>query len=82
MQALVDGFRGEVIFEPTKELCDATLQKVAEEKEKLQLLQTLKGKENVTLDGKKINIYANIGSVGDVGYALENDAGGIGLFRS
>ena len=82
MQAIVDGFRGEVIFEPTKELCDATLQKVAEEKEKLQLLQTLKGKENVTLDGKKINIYANIGSVGDVGYALENDAGGIGLFRS
>ena len=82
MQAIVDGFRGEVIFEPTKELCDATLQKEAEEKEKLQLLQTLKGKENVTLDGKKINIYANIGSVGDVGYALENDAGGIGLFRS
>ncbi len=82
MQAIVDGFRGEVIFEPTKELCDATLQRVAEEKEKLQLLQTLKGKENITLDGKKINVYANIGSVGDVGYALENDAGGIGLFRS
>ena len=46
------------------------------------LLQTLKGKENVTIDGRKINIYANIGSVGDVGYDLENDAGGIGLFRS
>lgn len=82
MQAVVDGFRGEVIFEPTKELCDATLQRVEEEKEKLQLLQTLKGKENVTLDGKKIDVYANIGSVGDVGYVLENDAGGIGLFRS
>lgn len=82
MQAVVDGFRGEVIFEPTKEICDTTLKRVAEEKEKLQLLQTLKGKENVTLDGKKINVYANIGSVGDVGYALENDAGGIGLFRS
>lgn len=82
MQAVVDGFHGEVIFNPTKELCDTTRQKIAEEKEKLQLLQTLKGKENITLDGKKINLYANIGNVGDVGYALENDAGGIGLFRS
>ena len=53
-----------------------------EEKEKLLLLQNLKGKENITLDGRKINIFANIGSVGDVGYVLENDAGGIGLFRS
>lgn len=82
MQAVVDGFRGEVVFEPTEELCSITRQKIAEEKEKLQLLQTLKGKENVTLDGRKINIYANIGNVGDVGYVLENDAGGIGLFRS
>ena len=53
-----------------------------EEAEKLRLLQELKGKENVTLDGHKINIYANIGSVGDIGYVMENDAGGIGLFRS
>lgn len=82
MQAIVDGFHGEVIFNPTQDLCNTTLQKMAEEKEKAELLQTLKGKENVTLDGKKINIYANIGNVGDVGYALENDAGGIGLFRS
>ncbi|GFI47621.1 phosphoenolpyruvate-protein phosphotransferase [Lachnospiraceae bacterium] len=82
MQAIVDGFHGEVVFEPSEELCDTALQKVAEEKEKQQLLQTLKGKENITLDGRKINIYANIGNVGDVGYALENDAGGIGLFRS
>lgn len=82
IQAIVDGFHGKVIFEPTKELCDTTLQKMKEEKEKIQLLETLKGKENITLDGKKINIYANIGNVGDVGYALENDAGGIGLFRS
>lgn len=82
MQAIVDGFHGEVVFEPSEELCDTALQKVAEEKEKQQQLQTLKGKENITLDGRKINIYANIGNVGDVGYALENDAGGIGLFRS
>lgn len=45
-------------------------------------MQTLKGKENVTKDGKKINIYANIGSVDNIGAVLLNDAGGIGLFRS
>lgn len=82
MKAIVDGFSGEVIFGPTEELCEKTQKRIEEEKEKLRLLQTLKGQENVTLDGKKINIYANIGSVGDVGYVLENDAGGIGLFRS
>lgn len=82
MRAIVDGFKGEVVFDPTEELCSETEVRIKEEKEKLQLLQTLKGKENVTLDGKKIHIYANIGSVGDVGYVLENDAGGIGLFRS
>ena len=82
MKAVVDGFDGEVIFDPTEEQCKQTLSRMEKEQEKLQLLQNLKGKENVTLDGKKINIYANIGSVGDVGYVLENDAGGIGLFRS
>lgn len=82
MEAIVDGFTGEVIFEPSADLCSQTEARIQEEKEKLELLNTLKGKENVTLGGKKINIYANIGSVGDVGYVLENDAGGIGLFRS
>ncbi len=82
MKAIVDGFQGEVIFEPSQELCCETEERMQEEAEKLQLLQTLKGKENVTKDGKKINIYANIGSVSDVGYVMENDAGGIGLFRS
>lgn len=80
--AVVDGFTGQVTFEPDEETQVATQKRVQEEKEKLALLQELKGKENVTLDGKKINIYANIGSVGDIGYVLENDAGGIGLFRS
>lgn len=80
--AVVDGFNGQVTFEPDEETQAATLKRVQEEKEKLALLQELKGKENITLDGKKINIYANIGSVGDIGYVLENDAGGIGLFRS
>ena len=82
MRAVVDGFDGKVTFEPDEELCNQTLHRMEKEKEKLQLLQTLKGKENITADGRKINIYANIGSVGDVGYVLENDAGGIGLFRS
>ena len=80
--AVVDGFTGQVTFEPDEETQEQTLKRVQEEKEKLALLQDLKGKENITLDGKKINIYANIGSVGDIGYVLENDAGGIGLFRS
>lgn len=80
--AVVDGFKGEVILEPSGEVCAEAEKKIREEQEKLQLLQTLKGKENVTLDGHKVNIYANIGGVGDVGYVLENDAGGIGLFRS
>lgn len=82
MEAVVDGFTGEVVFNPDEELKATIDKKIEEEKEKLRLLQTLKGKENVTKDGKKINIYANIGSVGDIGYVLENDAGGIGLFRS
>ena len=82
MEAVVDGFQGTVIFEPDETMKAQTTEKMAEEAEKLRLLQELKGKENVTLDGHKINIYANIGSVGDIGYVMENDAGGIGLFRS
>lgn len=82
MGAVVDGFQGTVIFEPDETVKAQTTEKMAEEAEKLRLLQELKGKENVTLDGHKINIYANIGSVGDIGYVMENDAGGIGLFRS
>ena len=82
MTAVVDGFEGTVIFDPDEEIKAQTEKRMAEEAEKLKLLQELKGKENVTLDGHKINIYANIGSVGDIGYVLENDAGGIGLFRS
>ena len=79
---IVDGLKSEVIFDPTEEERQQAEVKIQDEKEKLELLQTLKGKENVTLSGRKINIYANIGSVSDVGYVLENDAGGIGLFRS
>jgi len=82
MRAVVDGTLGEVIFAPDEAVSAQAEQKLAQEKEKRRLLQELKGKDNVTLDGQKINVYANIGSVSDVGYVLENDAGGIGLFRS
>ena len=82
MTAVVDGFGGKVTFEPDEELKAQTEARMQEEEEKLKLLQVLKRKENITLDGRKINIYANIGSVGDIGYVMENDAGGIGLFRS
>ena len=82
MKAVVDGFQGEVIFEPSVDICQQAEKQIAEEKEKNRLLQMMKGKKTETLDGKQINLYANIGSVSDVGYVLENDAGGIGLFRS
>ena len=81
MTAIVDGAAGEIIFEPTEFQCSEAEKKIKNEREKLRLLQELKGKKNVTSDGRTIQIYANIGSVSDVGYVLENDAGGIGLFR-
>ena len=82
MKAVVDGFEGMVVFDPSDEVMAAAEEKIKKEQENLELLKTLKGKDNITLDGHRINIYANIGSVGDVGYVLENDGGGIGLFRS
>lgn len=82
MTAVVDGFSGQVIFELEEDVQKETEKRMQEEAEKQKLLEELKGKENITPDGRKINIYANIGSVGDLGYVMENDAGGIGLFRS
>lgn len=80
--AIVDGFTGEIFVNPDEETRDKLVAKQKQDEEKKKLLQNLKGKENVTLDGKKINIYANIGSVDNIGAVLLNDAGGIGLFRS
>lgn len=82
MVAIVDGTSAKVIFEPSAQECLTAVNKIKEQEEQAKLLETLKGKENITKSGKKINLYANIGSVSDVGYVLENDAGGIGLFRS
>lgn len=80
--AVVDGFTGEIFLNPDDETVDRYFIRQREDEEKKRLLQDLKGKENVTLDGKKINLYANIGSVDNIGAVLLNDAGGIGLFRS
>lgn len=80
--AVVNGFTGEFILDPDDATIETAEKKRAEEQEKKALLQKLKGKENITLDGRKINIYANIGSVDNIGAVLLNDAGGIGLFRS
>ena len=82
MTAVVDGFEGTLILEPDEEMIEKTWQKMKDEQEKEALLEELKGRENITLDGHRVLVYANIGNVGDIGYALENDAGGIGLFRS
>lgn len=79
---IVDGYKGKLIVDPDEETLKAYQKKQEEDNEKKRLLQELKGKENVTLDGKKIKLYANIGGVGDVPDVLQNDAGGIGLFRS
>lgn len=80
--AAVDGSTGEIFVDPDEGTIARLEKKRAEDEEKKRLLQELKGKENVTIDGKKINIYANIGSVDNIGAVLANDAGGIGLFRS
>lgn len=80
--AIADGFTGEFFVEPDSETTELLTKKQREDEEKRRFLHNLKGKENVTLDGKKINIYANIGSVDNIGAVLLNDAGGIGLFRS
>lgn len=81
-EAIVDGFEGKVYVDPTPEILAEKQKLAAAELEKKQLLEQLKGKENVTLDGQKINLYANIGNTKDLGLVLKNDAGGIGLFRS
>lgn len=79
---IVDGYTGEVFVGPDSVTLDAMSRRQKEDEEKRQLLQELKGKENVTLDGTRVNIFANIGGVENIGAVLLNDAGGIGLFRS
>lgn len=80
--AIVDGYTGTIYIEPDEKTNEEMKKKQEEDIKKKELLQQLKGKENVTKSGRKINIYANIGGLGDIGAVLMNDAGGIGLFRS
>ncbi len=80
--AIIDGFDGKIYIDPDEETLALMKEKQAKDREQKALLQELKGKENVTLSGQKINVYANIGNVTDVGLVLKNDGGGIGLFRS
>jgi phosphotransferase system enzyme I (PtsI) len=80
--AIVDGFNGKVYIEPDEEILALMEERRKESLKRKELLQQLKDKEDITLDGTKIKIYANIGKTSDVGNALKNDANGIGLFRS
>ena len=80
--AVVDGYEGKLYVDPDPEVLAEKKKLLLKEEEKKSLLERLKGKENITLDGQKINLYANIGNTKDLGLVLQNDAGGIGLFRS
>ena len=79
---IVDGKKGCIYVDPDEDTLGRMQQLKLEEQEKKELLQTLKGRENITIDGKKIMLYANIGNSKDLAAVLQNDAGGIGLFRS
>ena len=81
-KAVVDGFSGTFIINPEDSVLDTMVQKKMEYEKERTALQELKGKDNITSDGRRINLYANIGNVSDVDKVLESDAGGIGLFRS
>lgn len=80
--AIVDGFAGSLYVEPESDILGEMEKRQRADKEQKALLQTLKGLDNVTRDGKHIELYANIGNLKDMALALQNDAGGIGLFRS
>ena len=79
---IVDGAEGKIYIDPDEETLSRMKERQRQETERKELLQTLKGRDNVTLDGKKVMLYANIGNIKDLATVLQNDAGGIGLFRS
>ena len=79
---IVDGMEGKIYVDPDEDTLELMQRRFREEQEKKELLLTLKGRENVTLDGQKLMLYANIGNIKDLACVLQNDAGGIGLFRS
>lgn len=81
-EALINGYTQEFVINPTGELRKEAEKELQAQRERQVLLQKLKGQQDITLSGKKVNVYANIGSIADLDYALENDAGGVGLFRT
>lgn len=81
-EAIVDGTSGIIYVEPEKEMLEHMERQQQIQEHRRELLKELKGKENVTLNGQKMNVYANVGGLYDIGQVLANDAGGIGLFRS
>ena len=80
--AVIDGDNGQIIIDPDEETLAAMEKKQKEQKARKELLLSLRGQDNVTLDGKRIDVFANIGNLSDLGMVLQNDAGGVGLFRS
>ena len=80
--AIVDGMKGGVIVDPDADTLAKYQVLQEKEEEKRKLLDEMKGKESVTKSGRHVHLYGNIGGVGDVGYVLENDGEGVGLFRS
>ncbi len=81
-QVIIDGFTGKIYIDPVPEILDRFLKKKKENETRAVLLEKLKGKQNITKDGKVIKIYANINNPDEIDSAIENDAGGIGIFRS
>lgn len=79
---IVDGYEGKIYLNPDEELLKTYKKKKKDDARQKELLRELKGKKDITADGREISLYANIGSVADVAEALANDATGIGLFRS
>lgn len=82
LEVMIDGTTGEVVLEAELQVREAMLQRQAEQRSFKELLQTLKGKEDVTLDGRKMKVFCNIGGPDDISAVKANDGGGIGLFRS
>ncbi len=80
--AIVDGTKGTVYINPDEAMLEMMRENKARDDEQKKLLASLKGRENVTIDGQKIKLYANIGNIKDLAKVIQNDAGGIGLFRS
>lgn len=81
-RAIVDGYEGEILVDPDSEICNTYADRQRAAGERKRLLQQLRGKENITVDGREVRVLANIGDIRDIVAALQNDAGGIGLFRS